>query len=177
MHLATHYNYASFHLSLLVKVLVNQLCYTPVFNSYFFGMQAVLGFVPFLNPTTAGCGSFSSEPHQRRISDLLTSESWRHVGQHIAKTVPLSFVNSCKLWPAVTYANFWIVPMEFRAITSGVVAVGWQTYLSFLNRRAENEEEEQRLEGGEAEEVPINFKAVSAAAEALTNVNSDAGKK
>lgn len=57
------------------------------------------------------------------------------------KTVPTSFVNSCKLWPAVTAINFWVVPVDFRAVTAGIVAVGWQTYLSFLNRRVEREEE------------------------------------
>ena len=52
-------------------------------------------------------------------------------------TVPVSVVNSCKIWPAVTAVSFAYLPLEYRALFAGVVAVGWQTYLSFLNRQAE----------------------------------------
>lgn len=69
------------------------------------------------------------------------------------KTVPTSFVNSCKLWPAVTAINFWVVPVDFRAVTAGIVAVGWQTYLSFLNRRVEREEENDEHELDQAMEA------------------------
>lgn len=68
------------------------------------------------------------------------------MAEHVRKTVPTSFVNSCKLWPAVTAINFWVVPVDFRAVTAGVVAVGWQTYLSFLNRRVEREEAKEEHE-------------------------------
>lgn len=125
-------------LSLATKVGINQLLYTPIFNSYFFGMQSILTFVPFLNrsPTAP-----NHDPHK-----LLTREGWEHVAEHVKKTVPTSFVNSCKLWPAVTAINFWVVPVDFRAVTAGIVAVGWQTYLSFLNRRVEREEEKKEHE-------------------------------
>ena len=35
-------NYKSKALSITVKVVVNQLLFTPVFNCYFFGMQSLL---------------------------------------------------------------------------------------------------------------------------------------
>lgn len=116
--LGNSFNYASPFLSLATKVIVNQLLYTPIFNSYFFGMQALLS------------GQHSP----------LTWEGICGIGEHIARTVPTSFVNSCKLWPAVTAFSFAFVPVEFRSVFAGVVAVGWQTYLSLLNRRAEVEE-------------------------------------
>jgi dihydroorotate dehydrogenase len=87
---------------------VNQICFTPVFNTYFFGMQAAL----------AGAS---------------LSETW----ERITKTVPVSVVNSCKLWPAVTAFSFAFLPLEYRPVFGGVIAVGWQTYLSYLNRLAE----------------------------------------
>ncbi|KAK0636767.1 hypothetical protein B0T17DRAFT_587816 [Bombardia bombarda] len=107
--LSHNFNYSSHLLSLGTKVLVNQLCFTPIFNSYFFGMQA-----------------------------LLAGETLSATWERITVTVPVSFVNSCKLWPAVTAFSFTFVPIEYRSIFAGVVAVGWQTYLSYLNRQAED---------------------------------------
>ncbi|OAA66537.1 dihydroorotate reductase [Niveomyces insectorum RCEF 264] len=109
--LAQHFNYSSRVLSLVTKVTVNQIVYTPIFNSYFFGMQALL----------------AGETLQ---------ESW----DRVRRTVPISFVNSLKLWPAVTAFSFTFVPLEYRSVFAGVVAVGWQTYLMYLNRLAEDEE-------------------------------------
>ncbi|KAI0445878.1 hypothetical protein F4803DRAFT_92416 [Xylaria telfairii] len=106
--LARSFNYSSAVVSVGVKVVVNQLTFTPLFNVYFFGAQALL-------------------------SGDTAAEAWRRV----CNTVPVSFINSCKLWPAVTAFNFAFIPFEYRNIFGGVVAVGWQTYLSYLNGRAE----------------------------------------
>ncbi|GAP84766.2 putative mpv17 pmp22 family protein [Rosellinia necatrix] len=107
--LSRSFNYSSRVLSIGVKVAVNQLTFTPLFNVYFFGSQALL-------------------------SGDTPAEAWRRV----CNTVPVSFVNSCKLWPAVTAFSFAFIPFEYRSIFGGVIAVGWQTYLSFLNGRAES---------------------------------------
>ena len=115
MYLGTIFNYPSKILSLATKVVVNQIVFTPVFNSYFFGMQSLLSGDGFAN-------------------------SW----DRIKRTVPTSFVNSCKLWPAVTAFNFTYVLPQYRALFAGLVAVGWQTYLSLLNFRAANEEKRRK---------------------------------
>ncbi|KAI1369676.1 hypothetical protein F5Y08DRAFT_292635 [Xylaria arbuscula] len=120
--LSRSFNYSSKVLSIGIKVAVNQFFFTPLFNVYFFGAQALL-------------------------SGDTPAEAWRRV----CNTVPVSFINSCKLWPAVTAFNFAFVPFEYRSIFGGVIAVGWQTYLSFLNRRAERLE---ALRQTEAEESP-----------------------
>lgn len=100
---------------------VNQACFTPVFNTYFFGAQALL----------AGDG---------------LAATW----ERVTRTVPTSIANSLKLWPAVTALNLWLVPLEFRALVAGVVAVGWQTYLSLLNRRAEMAEAAEKQQAAAA---------------------------
>lgn len=89
------------------KVAVNQILFTPIFNSYFFGMQS-----------------------------LLTGMSISETIERIKNTVPVSWINSCKLWPAVTAFSFAFIPIEYRSIFGGVIAIGWQTYLSLLNQRA-----------------------------------------
>ncbi|KAK4125788.1 FMN-linked oxidoreductase [Parathielavia appendiculata] len=106
--LSDNFNYPSRTLSIAAKVIINQICFTPVFNTYFFGMQALL-------------------------SGANLAETWERIRQ----TVPVSCLNSCKLWPAVTAFSFAFLPLEYRPVFGGVIAVGWQTYLSYLNRLAE----------------------------------------
>jgi protein Mpv17 len=107
--LSHSFNYASRTLSLLTKVVVNQVCFTPIFNTYFFGMQAALA-----------------------------GESFDGIVERVKQTVPVSYVNSCKVWPLVTAFSFTFIPLEYRSLFAGFIAVGWQTYLAFLNRMAED---------------------------------------
>ncbi len=131
MFLGRCFNYPSKIVSLATKVVVNQIVFTPIFNSYFFGMQA-----------------------------LLSGDSFLDAWERIKRTVPTSFINSCKLWPAVTAFNFTYIQPQYRAlfagqtisrnvmnianIDPGVVAVGWQSYLSWLNQQAAREERIKR---------------------------------
>ena len=94
MFLGRSFNYTSKTLSLATKVVVNQIVLTPVLNSYFFGMQALL----------AGHG---------------IEEIW----ERIKRTVPTSFINSWKLWPAVTAFNFTYVQPQFRAVFAGRTSI------------------------------------------------------
>lgn len=84
------------------------MVFTPVFNTYFFGMQAIL-----------------------------TGESPSGVIDRIKNTVPTSMLQSLKLWPAVTAFSFAFITPPYRFMFSGVFAVCWQCYLSFLNRNDE----------------------------------------
>jgi len=90
MWLGNSFNYASKTLSLSTKVVVNQLVFTPVFNSYFFGMQT-----------------------------LLSGGGPQEVVERIKNTVPASWINSCKLWPAVTAFSFTFVAPQNRNIFAG----------------------------------------------------------
>lgn len=109
--LGRNFNYTSKYLSVFTKVAVNQAVFTPVFNSYFFGMQA-----------------------------LLTGEHASGIIARIQAAVPVSMVNSLKLWPAVTAFSFTFVAPQYRFMFSGIFAVAWQCYLSFLNRKEEKVE-------------------------------------
>jgi hypothetical protein len=133
--LSTSFNYTSRALSIGVKVALNQLAFTPVFNIYFFGAQALLSGDTF-------------------------AEAWRRV----CNTVPVSFVNSCKLWPAVTAFSFAFIPFEYRSVFGGVIAVGWQTYLSFLNGRAEKLEALRQKMEKDRQAVPLEKREKSPAA-------------
>lgn len=118
MFLSRNFNYSSRLLSVATKIVVNQALFTPLFNSYFFGMQA-----------------------------FLAGDNLVEVWERIKRTVPTSMINSVKLWPAVTAINFTFIPIEYRSVFAGAIAVGWQTYLSWLNRLAEEAEARERPSG------------------------------
>ncbi|BDD64343.1 hypothetical protein MAP00_009170 [Monascus purpureus] len=110
MYLHYNFNYASKYLSLLTKVFVSQMIYTPIFNAYFFAAQSLL----------AGAGLM--ETYER-----------------LKVALPQSIRNSVKLWPAVTAFSFTFIAPEYRSVFGGLIAVGWQTYLSWLNQEAAKE--------------------------------------
>ncbi|KAF2498558.1 hypothetical protein BU16DRAFT_434815, partial [Lophium mytilinum] len=112
--LGNSFNYSSKLLSLSTKVFVNQVGFTPIFNCYFFAMQSAL-----------------------------TGATPAEIVKRVKDTVPVSWVNSCKIWPAVTAFSFTFVPFQYRSIFAGVIAIGWQTYLSLLNQRAAAMEESE----------------------------------
>lgn len=90
LYLAQNFNYSSKAFSIGVKVLINQMVFTPVFNSYFFGMQS-----------------------------LLTGATLSEIIERIQNTVPRSWVNSWKVWPAVTAFSFTFIRVELRGIFAG----------------------------------------------------------
>ncbi|KAI5458622.1 hypothetical protein BGZ63DRAFT_426997 [Mariannaea sp. PMI_226] len=133
--LSNNFNYSSRWLSVAAKVVFSQLVFTPVFNTYFFGSQALL----------SGDG----------ISGAIA---------RIQHTVPATFVSSAKFWPPFTAFSILFIPVEYRAIFAGCIAVVWQTYLSFVNRRAEIlEESEAKMEKAVVEVGKVvNVKAMAA---------------
>lgn len=70
------------------------------------------------------------------MQSFLSGATPTEILERIKNTVPVSWVNSCKIWPAVTAFMFTFIPLEFRNIFGGVIAIGWQTYLNLLNQRA-----------------------------------------
>lgn len=117
VYLATNFNFASKLAGLAVKIGINQMLFTPLFSAYFFGMQS-----------------------------LLTGTSLQEAWKRIQDTVPVSWLNSWKVWPAVMAFNFTYVPLQFRSIFAGFIAVGWQSYLSWLNKKAETMEKLSDME-------------------------------
>lgn len=69
--------------------------------------------------------------------------------------MPTSWVNSLKLWPAVTAFSFAFVPLEFRSLFAGGIAIGWQAYLSALNKRAEKALREEMTAAGQGGEEGV----------------------
>ncbi|OOQ90350.1 putative integral membrane protein, Mpv17/PMP22 family [Penicillium brasilianum] len=110
MFIHNHFNFSSRLLSVLTKVVVQQICFTPVFNTYFFSVHSLL-------------------------SGATLEETW----ERLKKALPVSVTNSAKLWPAVTAFSIIYIPAQFRNVFAGVIAVGWQTYLSWLNQKAARE--------------------------------------
>lgn len=82
------------------------------------------------------------------MQTLLAGASFPEIVERIQNTVPTSWINSCKVWPIVTAFSFTYIPIQYRSIFGGVIAIGWQTYLSLLNQKAAAQEERNHeLEG------------------------------
>lgn len=132
--LARYFNYKSRVLSITAKVVFNQFTFAVAFPTYFFGMQA-----------------------------LLSGEGIAGTIERLKDTVPRSWQNSWKVWPAAMAVNLSFVPLEYRAIFSGIVAIGWQTYLSWMNRQAEMKEHgEDKITQEKPVSVIANEAAVAA---------------
>lgn len=128
MYLHNNFNFRSKprFVSIITKVAINQVCFTPIFNTYFFCMQSLL----------AGTS---------------LTETW----ERLKLALPTSIVNSAKLWPAVTAFMFMYVDPQFRNIFAGAIAVGWQTYLSWLNQKAAKEVEAAEAAQVQAQAVEV----------------------
>jgi protein Mpv17 len=90
------------------------------------------------------------------MQSLLSGATGLEIVERIKNTVPTSWINSCKLWPVVTAFSFTYIPIQYRSIFGGVIAIGWQTYLSLLNQRAAAKEEMEHDTGHEAA-VDVRF--------------------
>jgi hypothetical protein len=73
------------------------------------------------------------------MQSLLAGTSGPDTWERVKKAVSTSLANSVKLWPAITTFMFMYVDPQFRSIFAGGVAVGWQTYLSWLNHKVAGE--------------------------------------
>ncbi|RDW89961.1 Mpv17/PMP22 family protein [Aspergillus mulundensis] len=122
MFLHNNFNFTSKFLSIVTKVVVQQAVFTPVFNTYFFSVHSLL-------------------------SGASLEETW----ERLKVALPRSIVNSAKFWPMVTAFSFMYVPPQFRNVFSGCIAVGWQTYLSWLNQKAAREVETALTEPASSE--------------------------
>lgn len=144
--LGTVFNYKSKALSISTKVVFNQFTFTPAFGCTFFGSQQVLEHVMK--------GEWpESEDVVKRIKD----------------TVPTAWVNSWKVWPAVTALSFSVVPVDLRSLFAGVAAVGWQAYISVLNQRALRQEA-GKVAGVDEKQVSTK---ITARGEEKTNANAN----
>lgn len=100
---------------------MNQLLFATYMNVYFFSMQA-----------------------------LLSGDGIGGAVQRVRDTLLTSWINSCKIWPIVMAFNLSYVPLEYRALFAGIINLGWQAYLSLLNRWAEIREAEAAETAAEA---------------------------
>jgi hypothetical protein len=105
LYLAQNFNYSSKAFSVGIKVLINQMVFTPIFNCYFFGMQS-----------------------------LLTGATLSEIVERIQNTVPRSWINSWKVWPAVMAFSFAFIRIELRSLFAGKSDQAWRLLLRSADR-------------------------------------------
>ena len=47
-----------------------------------------------------------------------------------------------KLWPAVQFVNFYLIPLNYQLLFLNVIAIGWTAFLSNANQKASGMENE-----------------------------------
>ncbi|RIA94110.1 hypothetical protein C1645_873642 [Glomus cerebriforme] len=94
-------------LGLLTRVSLDQTLFAPCFITTFFVCQALLE------------GQEKSQIFEK-LKDVF---------------VP-TLINNYKLWPTVQLINFHFVPLNYRTLVVNCVALGWNTYLSVINKKS-----------------------------------------
>ncbi|XP_034232291.1 protein Mpv17-like [Thrips palmi] len=100
--------------ALLKKVCADQLLFAP---SFIVILLSTIGFSQGLNA--------------KQVQDQLVS------------TYPDVLINNYKLWPAVQLFNFYLTPFQYRVLVVQIVAIFWNTYLSWRTNSSQSGAVEQ----------------------------------
>ncbi|KAI8079725.1 sym-1 [Halteromyces radiatus] len=93
--------------ALLKKVAVDQFLCAPVFIGVFFSVQG-----------------------------WMEGKSVEEIKQKLDHGYTTAVINNYKLWPAVQLVNFYFIPLNHRLMMTNLVALGWNSYLSWINHRS-----------------------------------------
>ncbi|KAI8897353.1 hypothetical protein BC833DRAFT_594093 [Globomyces pollinis-pini] len=93
--------------ALLTRVAMDQLLFAPTFMAIFF-----------------------------TYNGYMEGEDWEGIKNRLRKGYPSALVGNYTLWPAVQLVNFKYVPLNYQANVVNTVALGWNTYMSYLNKKS-----------------------------------------
>lgn len=74
-----------------------------------------------------------------RIVGTLRSDPPAYIDENVRKDYFRILLNNYKLWPAVQLLNFYVVPLQHRVMVVNVVALFWNTYLSWCTNQNNDE--------------------------------------
>ena len=66
------------------------------------------------------------------LSDALSRKSVEEMRLNLKQNYPEAIKTNYYIWPAVQMANFYFVPLTHRVIVVNVVALFWNTYLTYI---------------------------------------------
>ncbi|KAG9303172.1 hypothetical protein G9A89_001788 [Geosiphon pyriformis] len=93
--------------ALVTRVAMDQIFFAPCFMGIFFIAQGIM-----------------------------EGQKLESIKKKLEKGYPSALVNNYKLWPAVQLINFRFVPLQHRLLVVNTIALGWNTYLSLINVRS-----------------------------------------
>ncbi|ORZ07810.1 hypothetical protein BCR42DRAFT_425519 [Absidia repens] len=96
--------------TLVKKVAIDQVLFAPVFIGVFFSTQG-----------------------------LFEGKSVQEIKEKLDHGYTTAVINNYKLWPTVQLFNFYFVPLNHRLMVTNIVALGWNSYLSWINHEASSQ--------------------------------------
>ena len=117
--LGSRFNYASAAVSTGVKVTVSQLLYAPLFQVSFFSLQA-----------------------------LLSGEGAAGAVERVKTAVPESLPRSFLYWPVATAITLTYARPQSHSAVSGMFAIVWQAYMSWVNSRVDKQDRGSTVDPG-----------------------------
>lgn len=126
-----------FYKGLLTRVTLDQAIFAPCFITTFFVGQALLEgqeksqILEKLGDVNI---NFSLKIFYLKDIVLLNINIFLPT-QYLQAFVP-TLINNYKLWPAVQLLNFHFIPLNYRTLVVNCVALGWNTYLSVINKKS-----------------------------------------
>ncbi|KAI8067455.1 hypothetical protein BC940DRAFT_333479 [Gongronella butleri] len=103
--------------TLVTKVAIDQFTFAPCFIAFFFSAQGAM-----------------------------EGQSLAQIKEKLQHSYPNALMNNYKLWPAVQLANFYFVPLQHRLLVVNLIALGWNSYLSWANQQSSRHIKELQAE-------------------------------
>ncbi|GMM34037.1 ethanol metabolism protein [Saccharomycopsis crataegensis] len=69
------------------------------------------------------------------VMPLLETGSWSEMKERLEENFKLTLLTNWKVWPIFQLFNLSIVPLEFRLISSNILGVFWNCFLSYQNNK------------------------------------------
>lgn len=74
------------------------------------------------------------------VMSLLENKSFGQLKRNLQENYKVTLLTNWMVWPLFQFANFSLIPVEFRLLSVNVISIFWNCFLSYRNNRASKAE-------------------------------------